>query len=141
MNGISSFDSNELESCDVISSSNDNNGNTPNTDNHDIYIVNKIVETWQEQHRVDIEMRKNYAKYLIWLAAGTTIVIVGVFVAIGLEKLKYDETTIRWFLTVAYIHLLGLVCVIVKYLFSRDSHVILRDIADIVGKLWSKSKN
>ena len=57
MNGISSFDSNELESCDVISSSNDNNGNTPNTDNHDIYIVNKIVETWQEQHRVDIEMK------------------------------------------------------------------------------------
>ena len=135
---IQSFDSNALDNEMPLANA-ESNGVIKN-DNYDMYVVDKIIKTWQEQHQADISMRKAYAKWFLILAGGATAIVAAVFVAIGLGWLHYDEVTVHWFLSVAYIHLLGMTVVIVKYLFSRNSHVILKDVADIISKIWHRNK-
>lgn len=61
--------------------------------------------------------------------------MLGIFFGIGMRWLVYTETTVQLFLTLSVGQIIGAIYIIVKYLFSKDSHVILRDIADVLGRI------
>lgn len=107
----------------------------PNSDNINIYIASQIITTWAEQHQSDIRLRKKFAKYLLILLLIETIIVMGVFVGVGLRWLAYSENTVQLFLTLSIGQIVGAIFIIVKYLFSKDSHVILRDVAEVLGHL------
>ena len=49
--------------------------------------------------------------------------------------MEFDEWTFRVFIGSVYAQIVGAVYVMIRYLFSKDSHVILGDIATIVEKM------
>lgn len=100
----------------------------PNSDNLNIYIASQIIRTWTEQHQSDIRLRKKFARYLLIPLLNETIIVMGVFVGVGLRQLVYSENTVQLFLTLSIGQIVGAIFIIVKYLFSKDSHVILRDV-------------
>lgn len=107
----------------------------PNSDNFNIYIASQIIRTWTEQHQSDIRLRKKFARYLLILLLIETIIVMGVFVGVGLRQLVYSENTVQLFLTLSIGQIVGAIFIIVKYLFSKDSHVILRDVAEVLGHI------
>ncbi|WP_415942626.1 hypothetical protein [Mitsuokella multacida] len=107
----------------------------PTADNLQIYISSQIIETWKTQHDSDIELRRKYAKYLLIILAIESALMLGIFFGIGMRWLVYTETTVQLFLTLSVGQIIGAIYIIVKYLFSKDSHVILRDIADVLGRI------
>ena len=106
--------------------------------NKRLYIINKILKTWETQHSADIDLRKRYAKWLFGVLVIETLAVIGVVVGTGCQCLVFEEWAFRMFLGIAYAQISGTIHVIVKYLFSKDSHVILSDIAKIVDKLNEK---
>lgn len=125
-------DSSQITNTDTLSQHDDVEHTA---DNIYIYVVEQIIKTWSEQHTADIKLRESYAKYLLMGLLAETISITGIFVCIGVGWLVFSERTVHLFLGSAYAQIVGSVIVIVKYLFSKDSHVILKDIAEIVGKI------
>lgn len=117
-------DTNELIHCSKASSS-----------NKDFYVIETIVGTWSKQHQSEINLREKYAIYLVELLVGETVLVLGILVFIGLGWLCFSESILRLFLELTYAQLLGAFFIIVKYIFSKDSHVILNDITDVIAKI------
>ena len=69
---------------------------------------------------------------LFWFLAIETGIVMLIFFLNGVNLTHFKDETIRIFLSLSYIKLIGMVYIIVKYLFSKDSHVVLKDIADIL---------
>jgi hypothetical protein len=107
----------------------------PTEDNLRLYISSQVIETWKAQHSSDIRLRQTYAAYLLKILIAESVIMLGIFIFIGLGCLVYSETTVKLFLTLSIGQIIGAIYIIVKYLFSKDSHVILRDIADVLGRI------
>ena len=107
----------------------------PTEDNLRLYISSQVNETWKAQHNSDIRLRQTYAAYLLKILIAESVIMLGIFIFIGLGCLVYSETTVKLFLTLSIGQIIGAIYIIVKYLFSKDSHVILRDIADVLGRI------
>lgn len=107
----------------------------PTEDNLRLYISSQVIETWKAQHSSDISLRQTYAAYLLKILIAESVIMLGIFIFIGLGCLVYSETTVKLFLTLSIGQIIGAIYIIVKYLFSKDSHVILRDIADVLGRI------
>ena len=114
---------------------NHNDSVSHTNDNIHIYVVEQIVDIWSRQHDADINLRKNYAKWLLGALCVDIIAVFAVFVAIGAGCLVFSDETVRFFLCLAHGQLVGMAFVVVKYLFSKDSHVILKDMSEVIGKL------
>lgn len=107
----------------------------PTEDNLRLYISSQVIETWKAQHSSDISLRQTYAAYLLKILIAESVIMLGIFIFIGLGCLVYSETTVKLFLTLSIGQIIGAIYIIVKYLFSKDSHVILRDIADVLARI------
>ena len=107
-------------------------------DNFHFYISTEIIKTWKAQHDSDIELRQQYARYLLRILAIESALMLSIFFGIGLGLLVYTEKTVQLFLTLSVGQIIGAIYIIVKYLFSKDSHVILRDIADVLNCIHEK---
>lgn len=103
--------------------------------NKDFYIIETIVHTWSKQHQSEINLREKYAIYLVGLLIVETFLVLLILVFIGLGCLCFSESILKLFLELTYAQLLGAFFIIVKYLFSKDSHVILNDITDVIAKI------
>lgn len=103
-----------------------------------IYIATRMLDCWERQHDADRKMRKKYAKCLVWVLGGQVLVSSIIFAGIGLKWLEFDQFTINLFVSVAYVQTLGLVYVVVKYLFSRDGHIVLKDITEYITGTFKK---
>ena len=57
---IQPFDGNVLDNEVLLA--NTEQSHVIKNGNYDMYVVDKIIQTWQEQHKADIELRKSYAK-------------------------------------------------------------------------------
>lgn len=110
-------------------------------DNVNIRIVGRILDTWTKQHDEDMAMRKQYGRLLLGVLAVETLTITVIVISIGLGALAFSDETIRTLIAFSYGQIVMVTLIIVKCLFSKDSHVILKDIADIVGKLGIKDEN
>ena len=125
-NGIENFDESQINSQSRI-------GDVNSLIRHsEANVVQMILSIWSKQHEADIKLRESYAKYLFVFLAIETGVVMLVFFLNGIDVTHFKDETIRIFLSLSYVKLIGMVYIIVKYLFSKDSHVVLKDIADIL---------
>ena len=108
------------------------------TDNLQLYILERIIDTWSKQHESDIAIRKRYAFILLGIVGVQVIALNVILYYIGCGDLSFDISIIKLFISGAYIQLFGTIYIIVKYLFSKNSHVILKDISKLIGKLSGK---
>lgn len=136
---LEDFSDNSLDFQQVISDENELVAKVEGKGNTKLYILDNIIQTWQTQHKADIDLRKSYARWLFILLVIETIAVFVVVIFKGCKVLEFDEITFRVFIGSVYVQIVGTVYVIVKYLFSKDSHVILGDIATIVEKLDSSN--
>jgi len=125
-NGIENFDESQISSQSRI-------GDVDSLISHsEANVVHMILSIWSKQHEADIKLREGYAKYLFWILAIETAVVMLFFFLNGINCMHFKDEPIRIFLSLSYLKLIGMVYIIVKYLFSKDGHVVLKDIADIL---------
>lgn len=108
------------------------------TDNLQLYILEKIINTWSKQHESDIAIRKKYAFILLVIVGAQVIFLNVILCLIGYGTLSFDVSIMKLFISGAYAQLFGTIYIVVKYLFSKNSHVILKDISELIGKLSGK---
>lgn len=83
-------------------------------------INNRIVKLYEDNIEKDQEIRSFYAKMLIGVLAVELIALIGIFILVGLGKLKYSDTTFNIFINAGIAEVFVLVRVIVKYLFKDN---------------------
>ncbi|WP_295156306.1 hypothetical protein [Selenomonas sp. AE3005] len=129
------FSDNLLDFQQTISDENELVTKAEGKGNIKLYILDKIINTWQTKHSADIELRKVYAKWLFVLLVIETVAVFVIVFITGFKRMEFDEWTFRVFIGSVYAQIVGAVYVMIRYLFSKDSHVILGDIATIVEKM------
>ncbi len=72
-----------------------------------------------DDRKTDTALKKRYAIYFIWILVVQLIVMNVVFVAVGLEKLKFQEPSLNLYMGGTLAEVFGVVLVITKYLFSK----------------------
>lgn len=80
----------------------------------------KIVQLFERNIEKDQEIRYFYARILIAVLAIELIALIGIFIFVGLGKLKYSDTTFNIFINAGIAEVFVLVRVIVKYLFKDN---------------------
>ena len=65
----------------------------------------------------DIAARKKYAKWIFWMVVGWLIVILGIVILVGLEKLKLDSTVVLGLIGSTTVNVTAFFLVVTKYLF------------------------
>ena len=138
---ITEFNQDQLGSQEVAERRTlfENSRDRDSADNINIYLLQKAVDVWSEQHKADIDARKSYASRFVWLVVGEAAAYFVMFFMIGLGTLTFSEITIDLMLGFGVMQITATVAAIVKYLFSRGSHVILKDIAELI-KATTESK-
>ena len=131
---ITEFDQEQLGSQEVAERSAllDSSRERDSADNINIYLLQKAVDVWSEQHTADIELRKSYAKWFVGIVATEAVAYFVMFFLIGNGNLAFSESIIELMLEFGAVQIAGSIAVIVKYLFSRGSHVILKDISELI---------
>ena len=132
---LEEFSDSSLDFQQTISDENELVTKAEGKGNTKLYILDKIINTWQSQHGADIKLRKDYAMWLFALLAIETITVFVIVFLTGYKRMEFEEWTFRVFIGSVYAQIVGAVYVMIRYLFSKDSHVILGDIATIVEKL------
>ena len=132
---LEEFSDSSLDFQQTISDENELVTKAEGKGNTKLYILDKIINTWQTQHSADIKLRKVYAACLFALLAIETVAVFVIVFLTGFKCMEFEEQTFRVFMGSVYVQIVGAIYVIIKYLFSKDSHVILKDIAAIVEKL------
>lgn len=97
-------------------------------------LQNKVVSAHCDNITSDISIKKVYSKILLIILAVQFIVLDLIFVFVGLGSLKYSDISLNLFVTGGLIELIGLVTIIVKYLFKDNTTESLRIISHINDK-------
>lgn len=97
-------------------------------------LQNKVVNAHCDNITSDIKIKKDYSTILLVMLAIQFIILDGVFVFAGLGILKYSDISLNLFITAGLIELIGLVAIIVKYLFKDNTTESLRIISHINDK-------
>lgn len=97
-------------------------------------LQNKVVSTHCDNITSDISIKKVYSTILLIILAVQFIVLDSIFVFVGLGSLKYSDISLNLFVTGGLIELIGLVTIIVKYLFKDNTTESLRIISHINDK-------
>jgi hypothetical protein len=67
----------------------------------------------------DIELKKMYAHWFIWILIGQLFVMNLVFVSVGAGWLQYENLTLQIYMSGTLAEVFGVVFVITRYLFSK----------------------
>jgi hypothetical protein len=75
-----------------------------------------------DDHKSDIELKKKYAHWFIWILLAQLLVMNVVFVAVGLHWLCFDEPSyLQIYMSGTLAEVFGIVFLITKYLFSQKN--------------------
>lgn len=94
----------------------------------------KAVDTFSDNITSNIEIKKEYSKKLIFLLVTQFLALDVIFVLVGFGILKYSDFTLNLFLTVGFLELVGLVTIVVKYVFADNISESLKVILGIESK-------
>jgi len=86
------------------------------------YKIKVIIDAWKEQQEADRKLRDKYALWLIIFLGFQLIFISVLMVFIGLAKLEYDQWLIKIFISSVFAEIVGMVYVIVRYLFTPTNN-------------------
>lgn len=95
-----------------------------------LQLDSEVIHSFTANVDEDRKLRKGYAKILIWLLFIQLLFFNGVFVACGLEKLAYEESTLRLYIGGGLLEIVSLVAIIVKYLFKDNVSMSLNSILE-----------
>ena len=84
-------------------------------------LINTILNVWEDQQNAERTLRKEYASCFIWVLALQLVVINVIFVLIGCNILKYEQWTANLFIVSVFGEIVGIVSIIVKYLFTSTN--------------------
>ncbi len=102
----------ELSIDDRVKLAKQNNENTR---------TNTILTLWKEQQDAERNLRRKYANYFIWILAVQLLIINAIFVLIGYKILHYEQWTANLFIVSVFGEIVGIVLIIVKYLFTSTN--------------------
>lgn len=134
-NNMKVFDPSEVLKQNDIGDENKLIKNPSVSDGYKNFMIEKIMTTWQEQQSTDRKLRSKYAKYFICILIVELVVIMCIMVAVGRGGLIYDAVSLDLFLAATITQIFLSMRIAIKYLFSKDSNVGLKDIAKIIGNI------
>lgn len=85
-----------------------------------VELDSQAISTFCEVIKEDTKIKKIYSIILIMMLGIELIVVNGVFILMGLKLLEYNEITLNIFIGGTLAEILGLVLIIVKYLFKDN---------------------
>lgn len=92
--------------------------------------IHTILEIWKEQQNAERTLREKYANWFIWILISQLAVISVVFILVGCSMLKYEQWTINIFVFSVFGEIVGIVSIIVRYLFTSTSKEMIELIKD-----------
>lgn len=96
--------------------------------------IRDVINAWKGQAKEERNLRTKYANYLIWTLIAQAAIVNIVFLLIGSRCLSVDEWTARTFIMAVFAEIVGLVIVIVNYLFRDYTKEIFGMIDTILTK-------
>lgn len=92
--------------------------------------IKTILKVWEDQQNAERNLRKGYATCFMWLLAVQLVIINVVFVLIGCNILQYEQWTVNLFIVSVFGEIVGIVLIIVKYLFTSTNKEMIDLIKD-----------
>ena len=89
------------------------------------YRLRTLVQTWEHQQREERELRRDYASRLLWMWVVQALVVNLAFVLIGLRILVVDQWVANAFILSVFAELVGMVLIVMRYLFPKDGDSLL----------------
>ena len=132
LNEVSSaFD--ELEDTDRVC---DDNSQTKSFDEvkESFELKRKAVDTFSDNITTNIEIKRNYSFILIITLGIQFLALDTIFILVGCNVLQYSKTTLNLFLTIGFLELIGLVTIVVKYVFADNISESLKIILGVETK-------
>lgn len=97
-------------------------------------LQNKVVNSFCDNISSDIKIKKRYSLCLIIVLAIQFFILDYIFLEVGLKKLEFTDFTLNLFISVGFLELVGLITIIVKYLFNDNITESLRIIMRLDDK-------
>lgn len=97
-------------------------------------LQNKVVSAHCDNITSDISIKRVYSTILLIILAVQFIVLDLIFIFVGKGCLKYSDSSLNLFVTGGLLELIGLVTIIVRYLFKDNTTESLRIISHINDK-------
>lgn len=83
--------------------------------------IQTILGIWSKQHELERDQRGKYADWFKWVLVIQLIAINIAFFLIGRGCLYFDQWTVNIFIVSVFGEIMGIVLIIVKYLFTSTS--------------------
>jgi hypothetical protein len=90
------------------------------------YRLRTLVQTWEHQQREERKLRRDYASRLLWIWVVQALVVNLAFVLIGLRILVVDQWVANAFILSVFVELVGMVLIVMRYLFPKDGDSLLK---------------
>ncbi|MFC6276414.1 hypothetical protein [Psittacicella hinzii] len=80
----------------------------------------RTIKLKNDNFEIDIQLKKKYAIGLILVMIVQLTIMNGVFIAVGLQKIKYEQYALHLYISGTLLELFGLVLIVTKYLFKNN---------------------
>lgn len=94
--------------------------------NNDIELNRMVISAWAKEKKEERNQKGKYIDLLAKVFIYTLITLFIVFICIGLGWLKYENETLKMFLTCVYIEIITAFIYILKELFKNSSKDLLK---------------
>ena len=89
------------------------------------YRLRTLVQAWEHQQREERGLRRGYASRLLWIWIVQALAVNLAFVLIGLRILVVDQWVANAFILSVFAELVGMVLVVMRYLFPKGGDSLL----------------
>ncbi|ACQ55032.1 hypothetical protein [Clostridium botulinum] len=96
----------------------------------DDMLLNAIANSFPQEQKLNENLKKKFSRVLLFLLSILIFSIVGIVLFMGTGKLKYNEWTIRLFITGVFIEIVGIIQIIVTSLFPKEDRKNYFDFLD-----------
>ena len=90
------------------------------------YRLRTLVQTWEQQQGEERQLRRDYASRLLWIWVVQALVVNIAFALLGLNVLVVDQWVANAFILSVFAELVGMVLIVMRYLFPKDGDSLLK---------------
>ena len=90
------------------------------------YRLRTLVQTWEQQQGEERQLRRDYASRLLWIWVVQALVVNIAFALLGLNVLVVDQWVANAFILSVFAELVGMVLIVMRYLFPMDGDSLLK---------------
>ena len=93
-----------------------------------------LIRAWTDFEVKNETYKDKLIKYLMRLLFGQLIIVNAVIIACGFEWIKTTEDFLKWFIAAVVVELLGMIGIMVKFVFNHGRDKILDAIMEMMKK-------